>query len=148
MLLVESRPLPPPPLCTWGGGTLTHRENVGAGAHVLPAESGQQLTRPKGVPFYAEILKSKTHSWWASPQPPVWGCAPPRSGPSAPPPQSGAGGPGIHCTPIKQINYHIKGIVSRDEFFLKAYINEYNFLFLSWWKKKTKVLACSFEITH
>jgi hypothetical protein len=27
-----------------GGGTLTHRENVGAGAHVLPAESGQQLT--------------------------------------------------------------------------------------------------------
>ena len=34
---------PSPPLCTWGGGTLTHRENVGAGAHVLPAESGQQL---------------------------------------------------------------------------------------------------------
>ncbi len=27
-----------------GGWTLTHRENVGAGAHVLPAESGQQLT--------------------------------------------------------------------------------------------------------
>jgi hypothetical protein len=26
-----------------GGGTLTHRENEGAGAHVLPAESGQQL---------------------------------------------------------------------------------------------------------
>ena len=24
--------------------TLTHRENEGAGAHVLPAESGQQLT--------------------------------------------------------------------------------------------------------
>ncbi len=35
---------PPPPLHMGGGGTLTHRENEGAGAHVLPAESGQQLT--------------------------------------------------------------------------------------------------------
>ena len=32
-----------PPVHMGGGGTLTHRENVGAGAHVLPAESGQQL---------------------------------------------------------------------------------------------------------
>ena len=37
----------PPPLYMGGGGTLTHRENVGAGAHVLPAESGQQLMRAK-----------------------------------------------------------------------------------------------------
>ena len=35
---------PSPPFVHGGGGTLTHRENVGAGAHVLPAESGQQLT--------------------------------------------------------------------------------------------------------
>ena len=33
-----------PPVHMGGGGTLTHRENVGAGAHVLPAESGQQLS--------------------------------------------------------------------------------------------------------
>jgi hypothetical protein len=33
----------PPPLNMGGGGTLTHRESEGAGAHVLPAESGQQL---------------------------------------------------------------------------------------------------------
>jgi hypothetical protein len=34
-----------------GGGTLTHRENVGAGAHVLPAESGQQLNKEKNVSY-------------------------------------------------------------------------------------------------
>ena len=41
-----------PPVHRGGGGTLTHRENVGAGAHVLPAESGQQLKK--------KITKGKT----------------------------------------------------------------------------------------
>jgi hypothetical protein len=36
---------PPPPFAHGGVGTLTHRENEGAGPHVLPAESGQQLTQ-------------------------------------------------------------------------------------------------------
>ena len=39
-----------PPVHMGGGGTLTHRENVGAGAHVLPAESGQQLTHCCQIP--------------------------------------------------------------------------------------------------
>ena len=53
MLLAGSRPLPPPPPrplhMGGGGGTLTHMENEGAGAHVLPAEPGQQLAVEKVV---------------------------------------------------------------------------------------------------
>jgi hypothetical protein len=45
-----------PPVHMGGGGTLTHRENVGAGAHVLPAESGQQLM------FFRE-LAIRTLAW-------------------------------------------------------------------------------------
>jgi hypothetical protein len=38
---------PSPPPLHMGGGSLTHRENEGAGAHVLPSESGQQLAKIK-----------------------------------------------------------------------------------------------------
>jgi hypothetical protein len=40
----QTSPSPPPFAHGGGGGSLTHRENEGAGAHVLPAESGQQLS--------------------------------------------------------------------------------------------------------
>ncbi len=45
-----------PPVHMGGGGTLTHRENVGAGAHVLPAESGQQLINLEIVHYYMQML--------------------------------------------------------------------------------------------
>jgi hypothetical protein len=61
MLLVGSRPLPPPPVHMGGGGTLTHRENVGAGAHVLPAESGQQLNQGQNI--FIGLLKGVSLLW-------------------------------------------------------------------------------------
>jgi hypothetical protein len=58
MLLAGSiPPPPPPPLYMGGGGTLTHRENVGAGAHVLPAESGQQLNS-QFYGFFGPVIKA------------------------------------------------------------------------------------------
>jgi hypothetical protein len=54
-------------------------------------------------------------------------------------------------------SFNVKGIVTRDEYFLKTYNNNtfgtrvdsfYNFLFLSDEKIKLAVLACSDEIAY